>query len=306
MWRMKRIEREHEVVIQRAVPRLIRSTAAMVAIGLELVLPLIAQGPPSWPEELDAVRAAPDSHKVLFDNSMIRVLEVRVPPGTKEPFHHHRWPSIFINLDAGGSISAYRYYDEDGGVKHDRPQMNHPEKNIPEWRITWMEPEPLHAIENTETAESSRTPKWKPATLRVELKSRPLPDDIGAWPDELDAVRAAPDSHKVLFENAMIRVLEVSIPPGTKEPFHVHRWPSIFISLDGGGPVGASRFYDKDGRIKRDTPRIDQPTKNPPEWRIKWMKPEPLHAIENTETAESSRTLPHHSTTIRVEFKGAA
>jgi hypothetical protein len=32
-----------------------------------------------------------------------------------------------------------------------------------------------------------------------------------AWPAELDAVRAAPNSHKVLFENSIVRVLEVSV-----------------------------------------------------------------------------------------------
>lgn len=128
--------------------------------------------------------------------------------------------------------------------------------------------------------------------------------DSQSWPEELDAVRAAPNSHKVLFENSIVRVLEMSVPPGTKEPFHHHRWPSVFISLDSGGPIGASRYYNQDGKIVRDTPRTSHPINNPPLWRIKWMRPEPLHAIENTETAESSRTLPYRPAVIRVEFKG--
>ena len=104
---------------------------------------------------------------------------------------------------------------------------------------------------------------------------------------------------------ARVRVLEVRVPPGTKEPFHVHPWPSIFIYLDSGGPMAAQRYYNKDGKVTHGHPRIERPPLNPPEWRIHWMEPEPLHAIENMETVESSRTLPYRLPTLRVEFKGA-
>ena len=55
------------------------------------------------------------------------------------------------------------------------------------------------------------------------------------FPDGYDAVQAAPNSHKVIFENAFVRVLQVTIPPaGTTEPMHHHRWPSFFLSWDTG------------------------------------------------------------------------
>ena len=183
-----------------------------------------------------------------------------------KPLHYDRYPSLFITVD---SIKPAK------------------------WTFTW------------ETSGSVRTPPSKLATLRVELKKSPSPKDIPSWPESLDAVHAAPNSHRVLFENASVRVLEVRVPPGTKEPFHVHPWPSIFIYLDSGGPVGAQRYYNKDGKITHDHPRIGRPPINPPEWRIHWMEPEPLHSIENMETAESSRTLPYRLPTLRVEFKGA-
>ncbi len=281
----------------------IPSPTVRITALFSIALALVAQEPQSWSDELDAVRAAPNSHKVLFENAIVRVLEVRVPPGTKEPFHQHHLPSIFINLDAGGSIAASRYYNEDGKMTRDTPRTVKPVKNPPEWRIQWMKPEPLHAIENTETVESSRTLPWRPATLRVEFKSAPTKESSANWSDELDAVRVAPNSHRVLFENAIVRVLEVRVPPGTKEPFHQHHWPSIFINLDAGGPTAASRYYNQEGKMTRDTPRRVKPVKDPPEWRIQWMKPEPLHAIENTETLESAQTLPWRPATLRVEFK---
>jgi len=40
--------------------------------------------------------------------------------------------------------------------------------------------------------------------------------------DALDPVRIAPDTHKVAFENAFVRVLEVHVPAGKTEPRHRH------------------------------------------------------------------------------------
>jgi beta-alanine degradation protein BauB len=43
-----------------------------------------------------------------------------------------------------------------------------------------------------------------------------------AQPDDLDPLKAAPDTHKLAFENAFVRVLEVRVPPGKTEPLHSH------------------------------------------------------------------------------------
>jgi hypothetical protein len=40
-------------------------------------------------DPLDPVRVAPDTHRVAFENMFVRVLEVRVPPGSIEPRHRH-------------------------------------------------------------------------------------------------------------------------------------------------------------------------------------------------------------------------
>jgi quercetin dioxygenase-like cupin family protein len=39
--------------------------------------------------QLDPLKVAPDTHKLLFENPYVRVLEVRVPPGKTEPWHEH-------------------------------------------------------------------------------------------------------------------------------------------------------------------------------------------------------------------------
>ncbi|MFN0194971.1 MAG: hypothetical protein ACKVP5_23830 [Aestuariivirga sp.] len=57
------------------------------------------------------------------------------------------------------------------------------------------------------------------------------------WDPTLDAVAAAPKHHKVLFENAKLRVLEVTLEHEDEEPVHHHRWPSVFVLDQVQGPV---------------------------------------------------------------------
>lgn len=126
----------------------------------------LAQDKSGFPDGYDAAQAAPDSHKVIFENALVRVLEVTVPPpGKTEPMHHHRWPSFFLDWDTGGSIPHVRYHRPDGSVK-DEPSVNkaiHPGK----WSVQWMKPEPMHAIEVVDRPQRGAA---EPPLLRVEIK----------------------------------------------------------------------------------------------------------------------------------------
>ena len=64
----------------------------------------------SWSPDLDAVKAAPGNHKVIFESDELRVLEVTVRPGEREPLHHHRWPSVMVLHKR----PALKNYDKDG------------------------------------------------------------------------------------------------------------------------------------------------------------------------------------------------
>lgn len=50
-----------------------------------------------------------------------------------------------------------------------------------------------------------------------------------------DAVVAAPKNHRVLYEDAHIRLLEVIVQPGETENWHTHSWASALI-FDGPQP----------------------------------------------------------------------
>lgn len=122
--------------------------------------------------------------------------------------------------------------------------------------------------------------------------------DAADFPDGYDAVTAAPNSHKVVFENALVRVLEVTMPPsGQTEPMHHHHWPSFFLDWDTGGKSPHIRYHQP-GNIVRDSPSVDSPV-HPGHWSVHWMKPEPMHAIETVESYRSPGEPPF----VRVEVK---
>jgi len=131
-----------------------------------------AQNKEPFPDGYDAVVAAPKSHKVVFENAFVRVLEVTIPaPGTTEPMHHHRWPGFFLSWDTGGASPHVRYHRGDGTVS-DQPSRVTP-SHPGAWSIHWMKPEAMHAIEVLDDGKSSAGNKDEPPLLRVEMKCVP-------------------------------------------------------------------------------------------------------------------------------------
>jgi hypothetical protein len=131
-----------------------------------------AQGKSDFPDGYDAVQAAPNSHRVIFENEFVRVLEVTVPPpGTTEPMHHHRWHSFFLNWDTGTGSPQVRYHRADGTIR-DNPSVQEP-AHPGTWSVQWMKPEPMHAIEVVEEPKNALTIPSGPPLVRIEIKCRP-------------------------------------------------------------------------------------------------------------------------------------
>lgn len=128
---------------------------------------LQAQSKQGYPDGFDAVQAAPASHKVIFENSFIRVLQVTLPPvGSTEPMHYHRYPSLFLGYDTGGKSPHIRYHTPDGKIV-DQPAHSDP-VHPGVWSGDWMPSEPMHAIEVVEAEEPG--PGAPPGWLRIEIK----------------------------------------------------------------------------------------------------------------------------------------
>jgi hypothetical protein len=59
-----------------------------------------------WPDDLDAMIAAPEFHTVLFEDDRVRVLDGRVPPGATVPVHTHRWGAVLYILATSDSSAG--------------------------------------------------------------------------------------------------------------------------------------------------------------------------------------------------------
>jgi hypothetical protein len=123
------------------------------------------------------------------------------------------------------------------------------------------------------------------------------------WPDSLDAVKAAPHNHRVVFENSQIRILEVILDPYEFEPLHTHSHPSVMFGADVDTPpfdiVYYAYGYDLANRryFVKDSTRQHQSGQGDSTEAADLMKPEGPHRVKNL---SNTRIL-----AFRVEFKSA-
>ncbi len=93
-----------------------------------------------WPEELDALVAAPKHHVLLLENETVRVLDTRVAPGETVSLHTHRWPSALFIV----SWSDFVRRDGDGVVLVD----SRVGEKLPVGGAVWSGPLGPHTLEN--------------------------------------------------------------------------------------------------------------------------------------------------------------
>ena len=111
----------------------------------------------NWPDELDALVAAPDVHHVMLENDQVRVIETVVPVNATTPVHTHRWASVEYIL----STTDFIRRSGDGHVEFDTRTDGRPGLS----EVLWSGPRPPHSIENVGDTELR--------VLMVELKDRP-------------------------------------------------------------------------------------------------------------------------------------
>jgi hypothetical protein len=110
----------------------------------------------------------------------------------------------------------------------------------------------------------------------AQARSNNRPKGVCPWPGELDGVKVAPETHKVIFENEHVRVLEVTIPPHSREPVHTHCLPStLYVQQIGDIIVRAP-----DGKLIFDSRRMKESEKQKPPF-VMWNAGEGPHSDEN-------------------------
>jgi hypothetical protein len=120
-----------------------------------------------------------------------------------------------------------------------------------------------------------------PACLDGErwVGSLAMDEEPWTWPDSLDAVAAAPESHRILFENDAVRVLQTTIAAGETTRMHTHRWPGILYVVSFGHFVRR----DGDGAVLVDT---REGGALPQAGTAVWSGSLPPHTLENVDTSE--------------------
>lgn len=95
-------------------------------------------------DETDAVAAAPRHHRVLLENSKIRVLETIILPGDETALHTHVWPGYLYIV----SWSDWVRYDAQSNVVTDsKAQGIAPAVGSAHWAA----PLPSHSLRNVGT-----------------------------------------------------------------------------------------------------------------------------------------------------------
>jgi hypothetical protein len=132
--------------------QVVKLATSFVALGTAFLLGQNANEVSKWwTPETDALAAAPNNHKLLFENAEVRVLEVTVPPGVREPLHAHRYPSVLYYLSA-----AHMKEYSPGAPAVDRGQKN-------DGTVIFLPVGPPHQMENLEASKPLKA-------IRVELK----------------------------------------------------------------------------------------------------------------------------------------
>jgi hypothetical protein len=107
--------------------------------------PALRDDPSMASHPLDAMTAAPDHHRILFENDKVRVLDTKVPAGERTPVHAHEWPAALYVL----SWSDFIRRDAEGAVLVDSRDRPRPEPGAG----LWIDPLPPHSVENVGPAD---------------------------------------------------------------------------------------------------------------------------------------------------------
>ncbi|MBI3698769.1 MAG: hypothetical protein HY238_28515 [Acidobacteria bacterium] len=143
------------------------------------------------------------THREIFRNELVAVMELAVPPGETESMHTHgNYVSVQMTdatVEVTEEGSAPRKVELHRGDVLFRMPLRHMVKNVGATEIR---------------------------AIRIDFLGPGRPGDA-LWGN----VGLSPN-YKVLFENQFARAYDIRIPAGTKEPQHTHR-DRVVVCLSG-------------------------------------------------------------------------
>ena len=167
---------------------------------------------------------------VKFDNDLVRILKVTVPPGKKSAMHTHEVNRVMIYLDAGAIDIGHK----DGRVDHQRWK---PEQ------VAWSPKGGLHTSDNV----GGTTIR----VVEIELK-KPAPVAVGR-DARLDPVAIDPKHNILLLENDQVRVFRSWREAGMTEAMHEHtgagRVVVLLTDIEAKVSPGGTEMKDQAGEV---------------------------------------------------------
>jgi hypothetical protein len=206
---------------------------------------------PANADSSDELKAAPSNYKLHYEDDHIRLVEHVVRPGETEKMHTNPYPAVIAHDAAIPKMT-------DSGPA---PAMNHgPAPKGEEYpTCDTTEPEGLHALTNNDSFPlheyiieykrvdgddySTNWKKWYPWMLDPipPVKDVVVPADAkhfsAIWPYNIayDSYKAAPNNHRMRYQDEHVRFLEVIFHGGERENLHGHPYYSVFEHDSGGG-----------------------------------------------------------------------
>ena len=140
----------------------------------------------------------------LYQNELVRVLDIRIPPGHVTKYHVHANPYVAVSVQE--ARVSLQVLGEAAGPSSSRAP-------VPDWGDNWDDPLPqTHRVANLDTVPLHRiAAEWL----------RPAPRGCSS----LMATRR----FELLREGAFGRVYQIRLQPGQLTPWHTHSCPGLSV-----------------------------------------------------------------------------
>ena len=184
-----------------------RSTAFRWLPGA--VLATTAFGPAAHPGSAQAVNHPvpvyqEPRHRLVFQNAVVRVLDVSVPPGDTTGYHVH------ANRTIGVAVQAARTWAQTLGAAPDPVKLPTP---VPQLMDNWDQALPYtHRVGNADTVPFHYViGEW---LASPGIATQPLPDDA---------------TRRLVKAGAIARIYQVTLLPGAATEPHTHPAPGLTV-----------------------------------------------------------------------------
>jgi len=227
----------------------LRRAAAVLAV---LVVAMI----PAWGQDLVAV--APKAAKVLYEDSRIRVVRLRIAPNESLPTHE-RPLRVIIPLTTS-VVNSTRPDGRTGPARSNAGQAG------------WGEPAVRSLVNLADPVDN----------IIVELKQAGVPAKPLAHPPTPAPGDYLEDRfHHWAFENQYVRVYDVRIPPGETTDFHVYALDSVTVGITGGLVASQTQgqAWTKAERVEPGSVEVSADASHPKTYRVRNESAEEYHFV---------------------------